>query len=157
MGCPPEAGKVFLRPKGSADRINNMSQKLSQIFKNIPELEPVFKLEGFILARIAREQNRMIREKKALAFASLFGSALAAVYAISVLGQEIVQSDFWRIISLIGSDINIVAGSWYDYALSLLETFPALHAALILAPVFILLISLNEYLTLTNQNKRKLI
>lgn len=132
-----------------------MSQRLSQIFKNIPELEPASKLEGFILARIAREQNRIVREKKALAFAGLFGSALAAVYAISVLGQEIVQSDFWRIISLIGSDINIIAGSWYDYAFSLLETFPALHAALILAPVFVLLISLNAYLALANQNKRR--
>jgi hypothetical protein len=145
----------ILRLKQGAGRIKSMNLKLSRIFKNIPELEPAPKLAGFILVRIERERNRIIREKKALAFAGLFGSALTAVYAISALGQEIVQSDFWRITSLIFSDINIIARNWNDYALSLLETFPAVHAVFVLAPIFVLLISLNTYLNLTNQNKHR--
>lgn len=132
-----------------------MEKKLSQIFKNISELEPAPKLAGFILAKIEREGNKMLREKKALAWAGLFGSATAAVYLVSIFGQEILQSDFWSIASLVFSDINIVAGNWYDYALSLLETFPAVHAALMLAPIFVLLISLNAYLNLIDKNNRK--
>jgi len=122
-----------------------MTKKLNQIFKKITELEPSAKLESFILARIERERNKIIREKKALAIAGLFGSAVAAVYAVSIFGKEILQSDFWRIVSLAFSDINIVAGNWYDYALSLMETFPALHAALIITPAFLFLLSLNFY------------
>lgn len=144
-----------MRPNGRVSRINNMHQKLSQIFKNLPELEPSHKLEDFILAKIERERNKIIREKKALAWAGLFGSTLAAVYTISVFGQEILQSDFWRIISLAGTDISIVAGNRYDYALSLLETFPAVYAAFMLTPIFVLLISLNAYFNLINKNNRK--
>jgi ABC-type phosphate/phosphonate transport system permease subunit len=132
-----------------------MSQKLSQIFKSIGEIDPPFNLEGFILAKIERESHKIIREKKALAYAGLFGSALATVYAISIFGQEILQSDFWRIATLAFSDISIVAGNWHDYLFSLLETFPAIHAAIMLAPIFILLIALNAYLNLINKNNCK--
>ena len=86
-----------------------MEKKIIQIFKNLPDLEPASRLEGFILAKIAREQNKLIREKKFLVWTGLFGSALAAVYAISVFVQEIWQSDFWRIATLAFSDVNIIA------------------------------------------------
>lgn len=119
------------------------------------ELEPAAKLGFFILAKIERERNKMLREKKAVAWAGLFGSAAAAVYLVSIFGQELFSSEFWSIASLAFSDINIVAGNWYDYALSLLETFPAVHAALMLAPIFVLLISLNAYLNLIDKNNCK--
>ncbi|PJA87198.1 MAG: hypothetical protein CO141_00680 [Candidatus Moranbacteria bacterium CG_4_9_14_3_um_filter_42_9] len=130
-----------------------MEKKIIQIFKNLPDLEPASRLEGFILAKIAREQNKLIREKKFLVWTGLFGSALAAVYAISVFVQEIWQSDFWRIATLAFSDVNIIARNWRDYAFSMLETFPAMHAAILLVPVFVLLISLNAYFNLVNNNK----
>lgn len=144
-----------MRLSASASRINCMKQKLRQIFENISGLEPAPKLAGFILAKIERERKKIIREKKALAWAGLFGSALAAAYTILVFGQEILQSDFWRIILLSFSDMNVVAGNWHDYVLSLLETLPALHAALILVPIFVLLISLNAYFALINKNNHK--
>lgn len=143
---------VFLHPKARFIRTNNMDQKLIQIFKNISELDPPFRLGGFILAKIEREENIRIREKKALTLAGLFGSALAAVYAMSVFGQEIFKSDFWRFVLLAFSDMNIVLGNWKDYAFSLLETFPALHAAIILAPIFVLLVLLNLYFSLSGKN-----
>lgn len=141
-----------MRPKGCVGRINSMSPKLSRIFKNLPELEPPLRLEGFILAKIERERDRIIREKKILLFAGFIGSILAAIYAAPVFGQEILKSDFWSIISLMFSDINIIAGNWKDYALSLLETFPAIHIAAVLAPVFTLLLSLNLYFNSINLN-----
>lgn len=133
-----------------------MNPKLVQIFKNLPELEPSLKLESFILAKIERERNKIIREKKALAWAGILGSAMAAIYAVSIFGQEILQSDFWSIISLAFSDINIVLSNWNDYALSLLETFPAVYAAFMLAPIFILLLSLDAYLNLADKNNRSI-
>jgi len=132
-----------------------MEDKLSKIFKKLSELEPAPRLEGFILAKITRERNKLIREKKTLAWTGLFGSALAAVYTISVFGQQIWQSDFWRIATLAFSDVNIIASNWGDYAFSLLETFPAMQAAILLAPVFVLLLSLNAYFKLVNNNKRQ--
>lgn len=130
----------------------SMKPKLGQIFKDVSEINPPFRLESVILAKIKQEEKKLIREKKFFTLLGLIGSAATAAWAVLVFGQEIWQSDFWSIISLAFSDMSIVAGNWYDYSLSLLETFPALHAAVILAPVFALLLLLNSYLNQINLN-----
>jgi hypothetical protein len=132
-----------------------MEKKIRQIFKNISELEPAPKLAGFILAKINRERSKIIREKKALVWAGLFGSALAAVYAVSFFGQEIFGSEFWSLASLAFSDINIVLINWNDYVLSLLETLPVINIVIILIPTFIFLLSLNLYFNSNNINTWK--
>jgi len=129
-----------------------MKPSLRQLFKNIHELHPPSKLEVFILAKIERKRKKIMREKKALILAGLIGSAAAIVYTLSAFGQDILQSDFWSVVSLAFSDINIVIGNWNDYVLSLLETVPAVHLASILAPVFTLLLLLNFYNNLNNLN-----
>jgi len=81
-------------------------------------------------------------------------SALAAVWVGATFGSEILQSEFWKLISLAFSDLETVAGDWKDYLYSLLETFPAIYAAAIAAPIFTLLLSINGYLNNHNHNRR---
>ena len=144
-----------MRPPGVVNRTNCMKPKLSQIFKNMSELEPASKLEFFIMSKIERERKKIIREKKALAWAGLFGSALAAVYAVLIFGQEIFGSEFWSLASLAFSDVNVVLINLNDYALSLLETLPVINIAIILMPAFVFLLSLNLYFNSNNMNTWK--
>lgn len=132
-----------------------MKSKFNEVFASIQDLDPPSTLEGFILARIRRERKKIMRERKALVGYGLLGSAIAIIYTLSLFGQEILRSDFWRIGSLAFSDINIITGNWYDYTFSLLETFPALHVAMMLVPIFVLLIFLNSYINLTENNNHR--
>jgi len=60
-------------------------------------------------------------------------------------GQAFLQSEFWTMLSLVFSDIAIVAKNWDTFSMSLLETFPVAHAAILLIPVFLVLVSVNCY------------
>lgn len=116
----------------------------------MPELGPGQSLEGIILSKIDREKNRIIKEKKAMSYAGMIGSVAAILYLGATLGSELLRSEFWSVVSLAGSDLNVILGNWTDYAFSLLETVPAMHIAAVLLPVFTLLLSLNLYSNLNN-------
>jgi hypothetical protein len=130
-----------------------MSEKLRQIFKNLKETDLPERLEGLILAKIRRAEGKSIRRKLFLSYIGLTGSAVGAFYAIFTFGREILNSEFGNIISLAFSDLVIVAEHWREFALSLLETLPVINMAAILAPVFILLLSMNAYLNINKEHK----
>jgi len=134
-------------------RINNSMEKFSQIFKNIPEIEPPAGLAAAILSRIETERNQKLRRQLTLSLAGSLSSVLAAVWAIAVFGGSVLNSEFISMASLIFSDINIVARNWNDFALSLLETLPTLSVIVILVPLFTLFLSLSSYLNLHSHRK----
>jgi hypothetical protein len=130
-----------------------MSEKLSQIFKKVEELEPNPGLFGAVLHRML-EKTRKTRMRRAISELGFVFSALATVWVSATFGSEILQSEFWKIMSLAFSDLGIIAGDWKSYLYSLMETFPAIYAAAIAAPIFTLLLSINGYLNNHNHNSR---
>lgn len=124
-----------------------MKKKLDQLFKDISELEPPVNLSGFIFARIEKEKIRKAKKQLIFSYFGLFGSLILAVSAGILFGQAFLQSEFWVMLSLVFSDMAVVAKNWDTFFLSLLETFPVVHATIFLVPVFIMLISANCYLT----------
>lgn len=132
----------------------NMSDKLSQLFKNIQNLELSAGLEGFILSKIEALAARRTRRNLIFSYAGLLGSVTAIVYSIAFFGNGVIESEFFSLFALAFSDLGTVLANWKDFSYSLMETFPAVYAALIAVPVFTLLLSLNGYLNNHNHNRR---
>jgi hypothetical protein len=119
--------------------------KLSQIFKDIPNVEPPKGLEGLILARINSIECAREKKKLWISSLSLAVSGLASIAAVFFLGKTIVNSEFANMLSLVFSDSAIIIRHWNDFLLSLAETLPVVSIIMILMPIFILLISLNLF------------
>lgn len=130
-----------------------MSEKISRLFKKMKEIEPAAGLEGAILARIEAGKNFKIKRKRIISVFGLALSGVASVYAGLTFGNEILQSEFWKLMSLAFSDLGVISTNWENYVYSLLETFPAIYAAIIIAPVFALLLSISSYLNNHNHNR----
>ena len=131
-----------------------MNQNLSQIFKSVKEIQPPEGLDSLILSRISEAKNKQIKRKLWLASFGLAGSAVLTVYAIAFIGADILKSDFWNIISLVFSDMLIVAENWKEFSLSLLENLPVAGIIVIIAPIVIFLWSLKIYQELKKPNLR---
>jgi len=130
-----------------------MNEKLSQLFKNTQDLEPSTGLEAFILAKIEAIGEKRTQRRLVLSYAGIFSSIIAVFYLAMSLGSGIVESEFFSLVSLAFSDLGVVLANWKNFAYSLLETFPAIYAAAIAAPIFTLLLSINGYLNNHNHSR----
>jgi hypothetical protein len=130
-----------------------MNHKLNQLFKNIKDLEPSYGLEVFILAKTEAMASKQAKRKLILSYFGILGSALAAFYLVLIFGEGIAKSEFFSLMSLAFSDLSIVLINWKDFAYSLLETFPVIYTAIIIAPIFTLFLSISSYLNNHNHNK----
>ncbi len=134
-----------------------MSNKLRQLFKNISEIDPPVVLAGFILSRIEKEKIRKAKRQLIFSYFGLGGSFALAIFAGIFFGQAFLQSEFWSMLSLIFSDIAVVAGNWDTFMQSLLETFPTVYTTILLVPIFTMLISANSYYNSKASYKHKFI
>ncbi|KKR19845.1 MAG: hypothetical protein UT50_C0028G0007 [Candidatus Moranbacteria bacterium GW2011_GWA2_39_41] len=130
-----------------------MNRNLHTIFANLPEVGPDSKLSGRIFQAVAAEKDRVIRKKLLISRLGLATSMTIFLVAIFAFGQEILQSEFWSMVSLVFSDMIVVAQNWQDFTASLLETFPTVSVVAILAPVVMLLFSFSVYLEANNNHK----
>ena len=119
-----------------------MSKKIHQLFKNISEMNPPEKLSDSILSKIEKIKKRIFWTKIAFSTFGAFVSAGVAVYFLIIFKESILFSEFWSILSLAFSDASIVAIHYQEFLFSLLETLPAMAFAIILIPIFTLLLSI---------------
>jgi len=133
-----------------------MSDKLSQLFKNMPEIEPSAGLAGMVFQSIQQEEAKKIRWQLRFTKIVSAGCALAAAYGVFVFGSALLNSEFANMLSLSFSDLNVIAVNWGDYFQSLAETFPTLTAIGLLVPIFAFFISISSYLNL-NERRHKYI
>jgi len=132
-----------------------MDKKLSQIFKNIKELELPKNLESLILQKIEIKNRRKMRMELIFSHIGIFGSVLAIIYVGFIFGGSFLKSEFWSISSLAFSDAMVVVSNWKDFLYSLLETFPFMHVVAMLIPIFTMLWSLSFYADLYGKNNNK--
>ena len=130
-----------------------MNEKLSQIFKEMKQIEPKTGLSGLILQKIDLERDKQIKRKLFLSYAGLVVSFVAVFPAILKFGSAFLKSEFWSIFSLAFSDFMIVAGSWKSYLYSLGETLPIMHIVAMLVPIFGILMFFNMYFSLKRNYK----
>jgi hypothetical protein len=101
------------------------------------------------------EKNWQTEKRLIFADALTIGSLGAFVFILMNFWGGIAKSEFWSLSKLIFSDTASVASFWKDFLFSRLETFPAAHFAVILAPVFLLMVSLKIYFSDNNYNSYK--
>jgi hypothetical protein len=128
-------------------------EKLRKMFKNTKDLEPSAGLEGFILAKIEAIGSKKTQKRLVFSYAGLLGSMVAVFYSVAVFGEGIIRSEFFSLVSLAFSDAAIVAQNWREFSYSLLETFPAVYAAIIIVPISTLFLSFNGYLNNHNHSR----
>jgi len=132
-----------------------MSHQLNRIFKNLIEINPPEKLGAAILREIESERKRRLRIELFLSRVGSAGSLLVFFYTAYAFGQVIVDSEFWKIASLIRSDLSMVASNWQEFSYSLLETLPVSSLVAILLPIFTLTLFFNLYLSLRQNVKER--
>ncbi|MFA6193294.1 MAG: hypothetical protein WC726_00320 [Parcubacteria group bacterium] len=132
-----------------------MTKNIYKLFENLQNIEPSTGLKGKIFRKIALEKNWQTKKRLIFADALMLGSLGAFVFMLMNFWNGIAKSEFWSLLRLIFTDAGIVTSHWMDFAFSLLETFPAIQAAVILAPVFLLLMSANLYFKSAGNNRAK--
>jgi ABC-type spermidine/putrescine transport system permease subunit I len=96
-----------------------------------PEPSPELFLK--VMKRIRREERILAFKKITFLSVLLVASGIALVPSVKMLVQEIESSGFIQFASLAFSDFGIVEAYWQSFALTILQTIPALSLALCLA------------------------
>ena len=129
-----------------------MTQNIQKIFKNLKNIEPSAGLEARISRKIALAKKWQAEKRLILADALALFSAGTFVFGLLNFWKNIYTSEFWSLLKLLFSDTAAVATFWKDFLFSLLETFPAVHFAIILAPILLLMVSLKIYFSNNKYN-----
>jgi hypothetical protein len=93
-------------------------------------------LKPRILSCIRRAERRRLAIKMAGFGAAFAGSVGLGVFGFMRTAAEASQSGFLSFASLLVSDFSLAAANLSDFALSMVESFPAFSAALLLTGVF---------------------
>jgi ABC-type phosphate/phosphonate transport system permease subunit len=119
-----------------------MFHDYDKLFATLELPAPRPELVRIVLARIAAER-RQAAVRRVVAFAAV---SLGALSALVLSGRELLlevsQSGFAQLSTLVLSDATLVASYWQDYVFSLLETLPALSAAVVLGTSLAMLAAL---------------
>ncbi len=127
--------------------------KIQETFTLLNRAEPSQTFQTRVLERLAVEQERISQRRFFMTVAGVVTSLVLSVYGVYAVGSTLVQSDFWQMLSLLFSDATAVTALGQDFFLSLLEMLPAVQIALVLAPLFALLLSLSVLVTTDSQRK----
>ena len=146
----------ILRPFQPIIRINNMTQNIQKIFKNLKHIEPSRGLEGRILKAVAIENSRKVARKLMFARGGLTVSFGALVYTLFVFGQAFLESDFWNLAKLVFSDTGTIFSNMGSFSISLLETLPVVEISAMLVPILAVMLMLSWYFKFSNNNFKHL-
>ncbi len=127
--------------------------ELSQIFKEMKQIEPGKGLESLIMQKIVLEREKQVKRKLLFSYFGTAASSLMGLYTLVYAGSAFFKSEFWSLLSLAFSDSLIVAGSWKEYLYSLGETLPVINLVAISIPVLGVLLFLNMCIYFKNKSK----
>jgi hypothetical protein len=103
---------------------------------------PVY-LYGRIINRIRMEKKYRAARKRAAYFSFAFlASIIASLTTFFILEGALVQSEVFKLLSLIFSDPVTTAANWQDFGSFFLESLPVVYLAIFFASVFAFLESL---------------
>ena len=102
---------------------------LEQIFSKLETPEPPAGLARAILVRIERRERRVLIAK-IVASVCMFGVSLLVIgVGLVDFRASLAETGFLQFASLIFSDFSTIASNLPDFALSMIESFPAFSAA----------------------------
>ena len=130
-------------------------KRIEDVFQEMPGHEPASGLRSRILTCIEQEQTLLLSRRRRMSIVGLVVSAFVFFVGIFQYGGPLLQSDFWRLSSLLFSDLGVVATSFQDFTFSLLETLPAVPLFALLAPLSLFLWSAGFLLSLSEKHETK--
>jgi hypothetical protein len=110
-----------------------MAKRRPSIFETAPE--PCDSLARRIMLHIEQHEQRVLRAKAAIFGAVFTGSFSVAIASFVNFGSQVSHSGFLSFASLWFSDFSTALANLPDMLSSMLESFPALSAALLLGGV----------------------
>ena len=126
-------------------------KSLQTTFQSMTKEEPRQALRLRILAQIQLLEERQAYRQKWFSLGMLGLSAIVFFGGVYQYGSMLLQSDFWTLASLLFSDLGILAGSFQDFAYSLLETLPLVPLLVILVPLVLFFWSMSLFLALSEK------
>lgn len=127
---------------------------LTSLFRELSH-EPSTSLKERVLLALREEWARSLRQQYRLALLGVVTSGVGFVFMIFFFGATLVHSEFWSLLMLLFSDMQIVIGSSQDFFVSLLETVPVIPITLFLMPLMILLWSASVLVSFLAQQRRE--
>jgi hypothetical protein len=107
--------------------------------ENLNQIEPPAELLNKVFVRLKYEQKKARIKIFVLFSVGILGSVFVFIPMLIGTIAEIRQSGFANIFSLVFSDFQAVIMVWDDFLMSLLETLPIIHFAILFASVYIFL------------------
>jgi hypothetical protein len=101
--------------------------------------EPPAYLAGMILRRIEKEERRKTFRQMLVSGILLICSSVSFVASAMDMGTRLSRSGFLSFISLFGSDFSFATANIKEVSFSLIESFPAMSAALSVASITLVL------------------
>lgn len=96
-----------------------------------------------VMSSIKNERRRLAMCRRFVLASITCMAALLALYPVwNAFHAEFLSSGFSQFLSLLFWDTRSVLDNWQDYLLSLLESFPIVNAAVLLAVIWSFLVSL---------------
>jgi uncharacterized membrane protein len=106
---------------------------IERIFSKLETPEAPASLARAILVRIERRERRVLIAK-IIASVCMFGVSLLVIgVGLADFRASIVETGFLQFASLLFSDFSTITSNLPDFALSMIESFPAFSAAAMLA------------------------
>ena len=129
------------KPEKAAGRIR--SREPGNLLLDAPE--PCDSLAARILLCIEEKERRSLRAKAAAFGAVFLGSLALAAAGLLAFGTQVSQSGFLSFASLWFSDFSAAVANWSDMVSSMVDSFPILPAAIILASVSFAIWSVGKF------------
>ncbi len=124
-----------------------MRKDVEKLFTYAEPAEPPVGLFDRIILAIKKEKETQRARKILLSFLTLLiVSALSLPFSISMLASQAKSSGVIYFISLSFNNFGVLADSWQDAALAVLESLPILGIVLFLANAALLLFAVRLFL-----------
>lgn len=114
-----------------------MQNDFEKLFNYSQAPEPHSGLFDVIMKRIDGERVRAAKRRFVIFSVGCIGSLAAVIPTFITMRTSMVQSGFTEFFSLLFSDAGSITAYWQNFALTLLESLPAVSIAAFLATVFV--------------------
>lgn len=121
---------------------------LYSLFVELKKEAPRPLLRSRILMAIAEAEEKEATLYRRFSFVGIILSLGTLVWGGIEYGEALLQSDFWTLITLLFSDVDVIMRSFGDFGYSLLETLPLMPLLMLFAPLTLFFWSMSFLLSL---------
>jgi hypothetical protein len=124
------------------------------LFRELKQEAPSLLLRDRVLRAVAQAKERQTILYRRWSSLGIALSLLTLVWGGVEYETALLQSDFWTLITLLFSDIDVVMRSLGDFGYSLLETLPIMPLLILFTPLTLFFWSMSFLLSLPSHDTK---